>query len=66
MRFSENGYYLESYEKCDNCGVLLYEGAIKAAIDGKQMQFCSEWCMNWHVTREKPRETAKKKGGEAA
>jgi hypothetical protein len=52
MRFSENGYYLESHEKCDNCGILLYERSIKATIDGEQLQFCSEWCIDWHVSRD--------------
>ena len=59
MRFSENGYYLESYEKCDNCGVLLYEDGIQATIDSEQLQFCSDWCMNWYVSRENPHEDAR-------
>ena len=27
MRFSDNGYYIERYIKCDNCGVLIYDEA---------------------------------------
>ena len=26
MRFSNNGYYIEKYIKCDNCGMLIYGG----------------------------------------
>ena len=30
MRFSKNGYYIEKYLKCLNCGVLIYDAGIKA------------------------------------
>jgi N-methylhydantoinase B len=51
MRFSDNGYYIERYVKCDNCGVLLYEEGIKAEVDGKAKQFCSDWCQQWAAAR---------------
>ena len=28
MRFSNNGYYIEKYIKCDNCGMLIYGDGI--------------------------------------
>ncbi len=48
MRFSDNGYYIERYIKCDNCGVLIYdEAGITADVKGKEMLFCSDWCIQW-------------------
>ncbi len=29
MRFSPNGFYIEKYVKCDNCGLLVYGSGIK-------------------------------------
>ena len=29
MRFSKNGYYLEKYIKCFNCGVLIVNGKFR-------------------------------------
>ncbi|MCX7329841.1 MAG: hypothetical protein NTW00_17550 [Hyphomicrobiales bacterium] len=52
MRFSDNGYYLEAYEKCENCGVLMYQRGIETTIDGHPRRFCSDWCVNWFVTRQ--------------
>lgn len=52
MRFSENGYYIESYVKCDNCGVLIYDEGISGAIlESKSMKFCSAWCCEWQAQR---------------
>jgi len=52
MRFSENGYYIESYIKCDNCGVLIYDDGIKStAPEAESMIFCSAWCREWHAQR---------------
>ena len=44
MRFSDNGYYIERYIKCDNCGVLLYEDGLKGEVAGEAKLFCSDWC----------------------
>ena len=49
MRFSDNGYYIERYIKCDNCGVLLYEDSnhnygIEGEVAGEAKLFCSDWC----------------------
>ena len=36
MRFSENGYYIERYVKCANCGLLVYgEGIAERSRHGK-------------------------------
>lgn len=50
MRFSQNGFYIESYDKCANCGVLVYDKKNKPHQDGL---FCSEWCVSWHERAEK-------------
>ena len=47
MRFSENGYYIESYVKCDNCGVLIYGDPIPHSDGGPAEQgFCTQWCFS--------------------
>lgn len=52
MRFSDNGYYIERYIKCDNCGVLIYdEGGTKAEVKGVEKLFCSDWCIQWNTAR---------------
>ena len=51
MRFSDNGYYIERYIKCDNCGVLLYEDGIKCEVAGEAKLFCSDWCQQWATAR---------------
>jgi N-methylhydantoinase B len=47
MRFSENGYYVEKYVKCANCGLLIYDQGIPVERDGKQELYCSDWCIEW-------------------
>ncbi|WP_062204767.1 hypothetical protein [Aureimonas sp. AU12] len=53
MKFSANRMYVESYEKCQNCGILLYESAAdkqdRQAIDGRI--YCSAWCVDWAAER---------------
>ena len=51
MRFSENGYYIERYIKCDNCGVLIYDDGINADLAGEPQLFCSQWCIDWATAR---------------
>lgn len=54
MRFSENGYYIERYVKCDNCGVLIYdEGISVQGDDAEAKTFCSPWCREWHLERSR-------------
>ena len=59
MRFSDNGYYIERYIKCDNCGVLIYGEGINARVAAKDQLFCSKWCIDWADARargvEEPR-----------
>jgi N-methylhydantoinase B len=52
MRFSKNGYYIEKYLKCLNCGVLIYDAGIKAERKGKEQLFCSDWCVEWSALRD--------------
>ena len=52
MRFSENGYYVEKYLKCANCGLLVYGPGIEGHVHGKPGLFCSEWCVEWARLRE--------------
>ena len=51
MRFSDNGYYLEEYTKCDNCGVLIYRKPIHVSLDSKPRRYCSDWCVEWDIQR---------------
>ena len=50
MKFAENGYYIEQYIKCDNCGVLIYDdGKTDNSLPGAR--FCSRWCIEWRNQR---------------
>ncbi len=52
MRFSENGYYIERYVKCDNCGVLIYDEGIPVQHqEYGAMIFCSAWCQEWKAQK---------------
>ena len=51
MRFSDNGYYIERYVKCDNCGMLIYDEGQKTEILGIEKLFCSDWCTQWATAR---------------
>jgi N-methylhydantoinase B len=53
MRFSDNGYYIERYVKCDNCGILIYDDGIGADPTGKAGIYCSEWCIDWAQARHR-------------
>jgi N-methylhydantoinase B len=50
MRFSENGYYIEKYVKCANCGLLIYDEGIR--IQNQAAVYCSDWCIEWAKLRE--------------
>ena len=41
MRFSANGYYIEHYVKCANCGLLVYGDGIAGTRHGKACVYCS-------------------------
>jgi len=54
MKFAQNRMYIESYNKCQNCGLLLYEKPANSDSDviivaGKS--YCSAWCVNWENER---------------
>jgi N-methylhydantoinase B len=51
MRFSDTGYYIERYLKCDNCGILIYKDPIKVAIAEGDKLYCSDWCQQWAAQR---------------
>ena len=60
MKFSQNGLYIESYTKCSNCGVLIYENSAadaekKVRKDGRL--YCSQWCVDWAAARDERRLT---------
>ena len=55
MKFSDNGYYLEEYVNCDNCGVLIYGSPIKISIDDEARKYCSDWCIDWDLKRQSER-----------
>jgi len=66
MRFSHNGYYIELYVKCDNCGVLIYGEGQRASVAGEEKLFCSDWCQKWYEAKasgiEDPRIPLPKEG----
>jgi 5-oxoprolinase (ATP-hydrolysing)/N-methylhydantoinase B len=47
MRFSDNGFYIEKYLKCANCGMLIYGQGIEKKLAGKTDLYCSDWCVEW-------------------
>ncbi len=52
MKFSANGYYVERYNKCANCGMLVYGEGLRAEHLGKSRRFCSDWCIEWAAMRD--------------
>ena len=50
MRFSENGYYIEKYVKCANCGLLIYDEGIQ--VQNGSAVYCSDWCIEWAKLRD--------------
>jgi N-methylhydantoinase B len=51
MRLSRNGYYVEKYVKCANCGLLIYDAGIPVERDARPELFCSDWCIEWSRLR---------------
>ena len=59
MKFAQNRFYIESYQKCSNCGVLLYEGATPVPDPlTDEKTYCSAWCLNWSRERDARRASA--------
>ena len=56
MKFASNRMYVESYYKCANCGLLLYEKPAQAEtaamIVRNSQMYCSEWCIAWEAERD--------------
>ncbi|TPM93758.1 hydantoinase B/oxoprolinase family protein [Mesorhizobium sp. B2-1-3A] len=52
MKLSDNGYYVERYVKCCNCGLLIYKDGLTRKAGGTSGLFCSEWCVEWFDRRE--------------
>ncbi|MGR8950482.1 MAG: hypothetical protein ACU84Q_20760 [Gammaproteobacteria bacterium] len=52
MKFAHNGYYIEKYIKCDNCGLLIYGDGIKPGSSalGDEI-YCSNWCREWRAEK---------------
>ncbi|KMO18438.1 hypothetical protein [Methylobacterium platani] len=64
MKFAQNRLYVESYAKCPNCGILLYENPANEAPDTVRADgriYCSAWCVDW----ERKREARRREAGEA-
>jgi hypothetical protein len=50
MKFAPNRLYIESYNKCPNCGLLLYETATGTVVSAGKL-YCSQWCIDWEAER---------------
>ncbi|WP_334175031.1 hypothetical protein [Pseudoxanthobacter sp.] len=55
MKFSQNGFYIESYSKCPNCGRLMYENDAadrEGQVTFEGETYCSARCVDWKVDRD--------------
>lgn len=58
MKFAQNRMYVESYNKCPNCGILLFEKPANAeatTVEAHGKIYCSAWCVTWEEERGKRR-----------
>lgn len=54
MKFAQNRMYIESYNKCPNCGLLLYEEPASgdtARVSHDNKTYCSQWCVDFEADR---------------
>ena len=61
MKFSLNGLYIESYTKCANCGVLIYDASAEDSSRRKTHEgsiYCSQECVDWKLDRDARRAKA--------
>ena len=60
MKFAQNRMYIESYNKCPNCGILLYEKPANSAAPDTVIRagatYCSAWCVDWEDARSRRRQ----------
>jgi hypothetical protein len=59
MKFAPNRLYIEAYNKCPNCGLLLYEkpaGGVADAVLSQGKLYCSQWCVDWEADRRARRQ----------
>ena len=64
MKFAQNRLYIESYNKCPNCGLLLYEkpsGAAPDTVVSGGKTYCSQWCIDWERERRQRRQSEAEK-----
>jgi hypothetical protein len=54
MKFAQNRLYIESYDKCPNCGLLLYESHTGTVLKAGA-RYCSQWCVEWEADRNRRR-----------
>lgn len=65
MKFARNRLYIESYTKCPNCGILIFEASEQSMkqtilVDGKR--YCSSWCIDWEKDRASRRQAEAEAG----
>jgi hypothetical protein len=48
-------YYMDKYDKCANCGKLLYGEGFTTSLSSVLFRFCSDWCKEWFVSRRDER-----------
>jgi hypothetical protein len=58
MKFAPNKLYVESYVKCRNCGVLIYDAGRADAVTKDDAIYCSPWCVDWEADRDRRRAAA--------
>ena len=58
MKFAKNRMYVESYIKCPNCGILIFDGSAADKQDSvivNGARYCSAWCVSWEAARTERR-----------
>lgn len=58
MKLSATRLYVETYVKCRNCGILIYDAGRPEAVERDGDLFCSTWCVEWFDKRAAERAEA--------